>query len=62
MKLPNGEKSEIAMEKLTDYCLNLQKLKYFLASLGQIVFREMTETECERVLTLQEISQIISNV
>lgn len=39
--------------------LSLQKLRYFLASLGQIVFREMTEKERERLLDIQELSQII---
>lgn len=34
----------------------IKKLKHFLASLGQIVFREMTEKERERVVELQEIT------
>jgi hypothetical protein len=55
MKLPNGEKSEIAMEKLTDYCLNPEhpsgkhKARVFASVLGikaqnADILRELVQT------------------
>ncbi|MGB3422672.1 MAG: restriction endonuclease [Dolichospermum sp.] len=49
-----GVINEIHNKEVIYTDISLQKLRYFLASLGQIVFREMTEKERERLLDIQE--------